>query len=133
MGCQQVDEGEEKYYEMTNLIINDTKADNIKDLDIEIFKHHSDDNKYLYEIILSNPKINFEDLKIIALPTNYDYDELLPNFNVLENVDISEFNNKNQNIKLNFFSQNDYREFKVLIQYQNNNQEHQEIQTYKVK
>lgn len=131
-GCNNVEAGEAKYYEMTNTIINNPKETKITNLNIEIIKHNSEDNKYLYEIIITNPKIQFDDLKIIALPKEYNFDELLPNFNVLEQIDIKEFNNKNQAIKLNFFSQNNYQSFKILIEYKNNNQQIQEVSNYQV-
>ncbi|MDF9866839.1 hypothetical protein OKW22_000394 [Bacilli bacterium PM5-3] len=94
---------------------------------IKAYQTTSDYSKYHYYIVISDPKIKLEKLKVVAYPIGYKNDEIVPNFNILEDVDITTFNNKQSAIKLNYFSENNYTQFKVLLSYQNDGSNYEEI------
>lgn len=114
----QDDQQKQLYYKYLDRLVETTIFNNkALPANIEVFKNEGTTKKFHYEIIISEPKIVMEDLQIMAKPVGYDFDELLPNFNVIEKVDVTSFNEKQTAIKLNFFSVNDYKEFKVLLAY----------------
>lgn len=75
--------------------------------------------KYHYEFIFENPNVFLNDLKIAILPINFKNDEIIPTFNILEKVDFQKFNDKQSKIKINYFSDTKYSDFKILIEYNN--------------
>lgn len=121
---------QQEYYKLVELVEKTDQHQESKYFKIDVKKTIFSGQKKLYEIILSNPKIKVDDLKILAYPIGYENDELLPNFNIFEEVDISSFNNHETGIKLNYFSAHDYTDFKVLVEYQKDNKTVREI--YKV-
>ena len=102
---------------------NDMKAP----VKIEITREYGDLKQYHYSIIISEPEFDLGQLKVIAYPIGYKNDEIIPNFNILEQVDLTSFNKDGVGLKLNYFSDYEYKQFKVLLSYQYDSSNHEEI------
>ncbi|MEG0364751.1 MAG: hypothetical protein RR577_03875 [Erysipelotrichales bacterium] len=116
VGCNE-NQVEDKYHQELNRINDVKKYDEDKVADIKVNRSDSDLNDNLYEIIVSDPKVNMKDLQVIAMPIDHKKDEMIPTLNVVDDVDVSTFNSGEVSIKLNLFSEAKYEEFKVALKY----------------
>ncbi len=124
VGCSQVSEEQKAYDKYFNILIHSETFTPNKQLpfDLNINVNKNSIKEFHYEFIITNPQIEFESLKIAILPFDFQKDEIIPTFNIIEEVDITLFNQNKSGIKLNYFSQYNYNKFKVLIEYNNQQQ-----------
>lgn len=123
-GCFKSNDVQEEYYKYLEMVEKTNEYSKEKaPCKIEITREESNYEKNHYAITISNPSIEMNDLKVIAFPIGYDYDEIVPNFNILEEVDVTTFNKKQTAIKLNYFSNHIYDKFKVMLVYTDSNNE----------
>ncbi|MDL2212259.1 hypothetical protein LJB88_05215, partial [Erysipelotrichaceae bacterium OttesenSCG-928-M19] len=85
---------DEYYAYLEKITTNNSYSTTKEPCEIMVSKTDSSYDKYHYSIIISEPTIDMEDLKVIAYPLDFATDELVPNFNILESVDVTTFNNK---------------------------------------
>lgn len=122
IGCQNISDEQkafDKYFNTLKQTETFESNDNLP-FDLEIKRSNDSIKDYHYEFVITNPQQVFDNLKIAILPLNYKNDEIIPTFNIIEEVDISSFNNNETGIKLNYFSQHKYSTFKILVEYNNN-------------
>jgi len=129
VGCfnNQVSVQDEYFQYLRRLEKSEDFSNSEAPVKIEITREASDISEYHYSIIISEPEFKMEKLKIIAYPIGFKNDGIVPNFNILEEVDITTFNNNEAAIKLNYFSDNEYSSFKVLLAFQYDGSYHEEI------
>lgn len=134
-GCDNKEETEKnEYLAMKSDLLEVKNYASSQELacDITINVDRKDEEKVSYEVILSNPKENMNNIKAIVVH-NYYTEEVFPSIGLFNKVDNLKTNDKEKEIKLTgtIDTTNDIDnldlELKVLIKYLDDNNEEKEI------